>query len=36
VTFKSMQTEQGLAWYGDMKVLQPKYLQRISITGMPS
>lgn len=35
VTFKSMQTEQGLAWYGDMKCLQPKYLQRISITGMP-
>jgi len=35
VTFKSMQTEQGLAWYGDMKCLQPKYLQRIVISGMP-
>ena len=36
VTFKTMQTEQGLAWYGDQVVLQPKYLQLINITNLPT
>lgn len=35
LTFKSMQTEQGVAWYGDQKVLQPKYLQRLVISNIP-
>jgi hypothetical protein len=36
ITFKSMQTEQGLAWYGDQKVLQPRYLQLLTIENFPT
>ncbi len=36
LTFKNMQTEQGVAWYGDMKVVQPKYLQRVVISNIPT